>query len=88
MTKKDLREKTAQAAGDFNVKQDPEAPIAAEIMAQAIMDIAAAMEKIGRSGLKRKAIVALIHDTSGLRKGDIELVLNNLESLRATWCTR
>lgn len=70
------------------VKQDEQEPIAAEIMATAIIEIAAAMEKLSNSGLKRKAIVALIHDTSGLRKGDIELVLNNLEALRTTWCTR
>lgn len=70
------------------VKQDEQEPIPAEIMAQAIIEIAAAMEKLNNSGLKRKAIVALIHDTSGLGKRDIEMVLNNLEALRTTWCTR
>lgn len=71
-----------------SVKQDEQAPIAAEIMAKAIIDIAEAMKRLGNSGLRRKAVVALIHDTSGIGKRDIEIVLNNLESLRATWCTR
>lgn len=70
------------------VKQDEQAPIAAEIMAKAIIDIAEAMERLDNSGLRRKAVVALIHDTSGIGKRDIEIVLNNLELLRTTWCTR
>lgn len=70
------------------VKQHPDEPVATEIIARAIIDISDAMKKLSTSGLKRKAIVALVHDTSGIRKGDIEIVLNNLESLRETWCSR
>jgi hypothetical protein len=70
------------------IKQQPDDPVAAEVIARAIIDISDSMKKLSTSGLKRKAIVALVHDTSGIRKGDIELVLNNLESLRETWCSR
>jgi len=70
------------------VKQDVENPVAAEVLAQAILDIDTAMKRLSNSGLRRRAVVALIHDHSGLRKTDIEIVLNNLESLRATWLTR
>lgn len=66
----------------------PDEPIAAEIMATAIIDIDTAMKKLSTSGLKRNAIVVLIHDRSGVGKRDIEIVLNNLEDLRAMWCTR
>ena len=70
------------------VVQQPEDEVPAEIIAKAIIEIDTAMRRLSRSGLKRKAVVALIHDMSGIRKTDIEIVLNNLESLRSTWCTR
>jgi hypothetical protein len=70
------------------VKQNPEQPVAAEVIAEAILGISESMKRLSTSGLKRKAIVTLIHDQSGIGKRDIEIVLNNLESLRADWCTR
>lgn len=68
------------------VKQDDAAPVAAEVIAQAIIDIADGMKAMNNSRLKRRAIVALIHDQSKINKGTIEIVLNNLEALRADWC--
>jgi thiamine monophosphate kinase len=73
--------------GKINVQQ-PEPPIPAEVMAQAIIDISDGMKKLSNSGLKRKAVVALIHDQSKISKRHIEIVLNNLECLRQDWCTR
>jgi len=70
------------------VKQNDDAPVAAEVLATAIIDISDAMRKVNTSGLKRKAIVALIHDQSKISKRAIEIVLNNLESLRQDWCSR
>ena len=70
------------------IKPDEQAPIAAEIIAKAIIDISEAMKRFSTSGLKRNAIVVLIHDRSGIGKRDIEVVLNNLEALRADWCTK
>jgi hypothetical protein len=70
------------------IKQQPDDPVATEVIARAIIDISDSMKRLSTSGLKRKAIVALVHDTSGIRKGDIEIVLNNLEALRETWCSR
>ena len=75
-------------AAPVSVRQDPQEPIAAEVMAKAIIEISDAMKKLSTSGLKRNAIVVLIHDRSGIGKRDIEVVLNNLEMLRADWCTR
>lgn len=72
----------------MKVKQNPEQPVAAEVIAEAILGISESMKRLSTSGLKRKAIVTLIHDQSGIGKRDIEIVLNNLESLRADWCTR
>lgn len=67
------------------VKQDEESPIPAEIMAQAIVDIAQAAKAISRCGLNRKAIVVLISHNSKLPQYTVELVLNNLEYLEETW---
>lgn len=67
------------------VKQDPEKPIPAELMAQAIVDIADAMKKLNASRLTRAAIVTLIKDKSGIDKNKIEIVLNNLDELERNW---
>jgi hypothetical protein len=68
--------------------QQSEPPVAAEVMATAIISISDAMKKLSTSGLKRKAVVALIHDQSKISKRSIEIVLNNLEALRQDWCTK
>jgi hypothetical protein len=68
------------------IKQDDAAPIAGEVIAQALIDISDAMKQLNNSRLKRKAVVALIHDQSKINKGTIEIVLNNLEALRVDWC--
>ncbi len=57
----------------------------AEIIAQAILDISNGMKAMNNSRLQRRAIVALIHDYSGVSKGTINLVLNNLEALETIW---
>lgn len=73
---------------DLSVVQDHSAdPIGAEIIARSIIEIDNAMKQVMKSGLKRSAIVVLIHDRSGIGKRDIEIVLNNLECLRKDWCT-
>jgi len=63
------------------IKQNPEQPIAAEIIAQSIVDIVAAMKGINASRLTRRALVTLIHDVSKVSRKDIDLVLNNLSQL-------
>lgn len=70
------------------VKQNEQAPIASEIIAKAIIDIADAAKRLSNSGLKRRAIVLLISHQSGVAMRNVELVLNNLEALRDDWCTR
>jgi hypothetical protein len=70
------------------VNQNADPPVAAEVIAEAIVGISESMKRLTASGLKRKAIVALVHDHSGIGKRDIEIVFNNLESLRETWLTK
>lgn len=73
---------------NVRVKQDPQEPVAAEIVAKAIIDISDAMKKLSNSGLKRTAIIALVHDSTGLPKRVVNSVLTSLEDLRTEWCTR
>lgn len=56
-----------------------------EIIEQSIVEIAQAMKKINSTRLTRRAIVTLIHANSRVNKGDIEIVLNNLDELERTW---
>lgn len=67
------------------IVQDVEKPIAAEVIAQSIVDIAQGMKKLSGTRLTRKAIVALIHEHSKIARSTIEVILNNLESLETTW---
>lgn len=63
----------------------PAAPIPAEVIASSIVDIASAMKTLNATRLTRKAIIALIHEHSGVARKTIEIVLNNLEALEDTW---
>lgn len=67
------------------VKQNEQAPEPAEVIASAIVEIANGMKKLNSTRLKRRAIVTLIHENSKIGRGDIEIVLNNLEALEQTW---
>jgi len=69
-----------------NIIQKPETEeIPAEIIAQSIVEIAKAMKKMDETRLTRKAIVTLISKQSGIGAGDINVILNNLESLEEIW---
>lgn len=63
------------------VKQDDENPIAVEVLAAAIVTISMSFKKLLKSGLNRRAVVALIRDDTSLGKGTIEVVLDSLENL-------
>jgi mannose/fructose/N-acetylgalactosamine-specific phosphotransferase system component IIB len=59
--------------------------VAPEILAQSIVDVAKAMEAFNKSRLRRETIITLIHAHSKVPKGQIELVLNNLDALERLW---
>jgi hypothetical protein len=63
----------------------PEEPIAAEIIADSIVQIAEGMRRINSTRLTRKAIVILIQSQSKVPRLDIEIVLNNLADLEKDW---
>lgn len=63
----------------------PEQPVAAEIIATAIVEIAAGMKKLNESRLTRRAIVTLISQNSKIGHETINIILNNLDELEVTW---
>lgn len=67
------------------VKRNPTEPEPVEIIADAILRISESMKVLRSSLLTRRAIVCLIHDQSRIGKRDIEIVMNNLESLERDW---
>jgi hypothetical protein len=55
--------------------------VTTQTLAEAIRAISASMNQLSRSGLNRRAVIALIADHSKLGKSTIEVVLNNLDIL-------
>jgi MinD superfamily P-loop ATPase len=73
MTKERNMQKIVVKPGD-----EPPAP---EVMAQAIVDIAAGMKRLTASRLRRDTIILLLHDATRIGKRDIGYVLNALDRL-------
>lgn len=70
----------------ISVKQDPDKPIAAQVIANAIVEIADGMKKLNSTRLSRDAIVTLLHRSCrGVSRENIFTVLLNLESLEHDW---
>ncbi len=69
-----------------NVKQDPAAPIAKDVLAKAIIDISTAAQALQRGGLNQRAVVVLLHDSTNVPMRDIKYVLNGLAQLRKDYC--
>ncbi len=68
------------------VVQDDAAPVEKEVLAQAIVDISAALKKLRASGLNERAILALVKDDTGISKAEVKRVLDSLAGLRRTYC--
>lgn len=69
------------------VQQNPEKEIPTELMAESIVQISRGMKTLLAGRLNRKAIVILLHHSSGLYMNQIEKVLDALESLEAMFTT-
>lgn len=68
------------------VQQNPDEVIEKNVLAKAIVDIAKHFNRLSASGLNDRAIVCLIHDSSGIGKPDIRNVLASLKSLAREFC--
>ena len=60
-------------------------PIPVEDLQKEIVAIGEGMRKLNASRLRRRTIILLLHDHSGVGKRDIETVLNSLDVLEATY---
>ncbi len=68
------------------VSDDPSKPIQKDVLASAIQDISIALTKLLKSGLNRRAVIALLKDATGFTKGDIETILDALVELERNYC--
>lgn len=69
----------------ITVKQDPNNEVPVEILADAIVHVARAAQQLLNSRLTKRAIVLLLHESSGVGKRDIEYVLDHAASLAAVY---
>lgn len=71
---------------NIKIVKNVEKPEPTEILAEAVIRIGENFKKLQKSGLNRRAIVALLRDATGLGKGDIELVIDSLAKLKGWYC--
>lgn len=65
-------------------KSDP--PETKEVLADAIVRISEGFEKLQKSGLNERAIIALLHDATKIGKPAIRDVLAGLRQLKGWYC--
>lgn len=70
------------------VKLDEENPEPMELIAKAIIDLAAAYDKMKKSGVKDEVIVLLLHDYTKVGKPDIRRILSALPILKNVYLVR
>jgi hypothetical protein len=73
---------TAQNKQTITVKTDEQNPEPLELIAQSIIEVAEAFQKINNSRLKRRAILVLLKDITGLGMREIELILDTAPELK------
>lgn len=66
----------------ITVKTNEEKPEPMEVLAQAIIDVADAFQKLRSGRLTQRAVILLIKDSTGLTQRDIEAVLVACENLK------
>jgi len=64
------------------IKTNEESPEPVELIAQSIIDISDAFEKIQKSRLSERALLILIKDACGVSLHDIKIVLNTVPKLK------
>lgn len=68
------------------IKSDP--PETTEILAEAIVRIGDAHQKLKASGLNEKAIILLLHDLTKVSRTDVKKVLDALPRLRGYYLNK
>jgi hypothetical protein len=71
---------------NIKVIKNQEKPEPTEVLAEAIIRMGEAADKLKSSGLNETAIIVLLHDATKLPKRDIKLVLDSMRKLRSWYC--
>jgi hypothetical protein len=66
--------------------ENPAEAVPIEILATAVTEIARAFKKINEGPLKRKALLVLLKDSSGVPMNQITRVLDSLTDLERNYC--
>lgn len=67
------------------VKQNPNNEVPVEVLADAIVEVSRAARQLLASRLTKRAIVLLLHESSGVGKRDIQYVLDHAANLAAVY---
>lgn len=70
----------------IKVIKNKEVPETKEVLAEAVIKISEALHSLEKSGLNRRAIVALIHDKTHISKVTTETILDSLARLKGWYC--
>jgi len=68
------------------IKKDESNPVLPEVLESAIVKLGDAVMAWNRYGMKKRALIVLLHDLTRVSKRDIELVLNGMQGLQAEYC--
>lgn len=74
--------KSSTNSQTITVKTNEDNPQPFEVIAESIIEVANAFEKINNSRLKQRAIIVLLKDMTGLAMKDIEMVLTASAKLK------
>lgn len=64
---------------------EPAQRVTYEILATAVRELAQGVKKLRASPLNDRAIILLLHDTTGISKRDIQSMLDSMENLERTY---
>ncbi len=70
----------------IRVTQDPEKPIAKDVLAEAIVKISKAATELRASGINEHGVIVLLAHETKLGRTTIKMVLNALGELRRLYC--
>lgn len=59
-----------------------------ESLVDAIRRVSRSLERLAKSGINRDGIIALVHDDTKVSKRTIDTVLDSLENLERSYCTK
>jgi hypothetical protein len=70
----------------LKVTKNADKPETTEVLAESVIRIGEAMDKLKASGLNEKAIITLVHDDTKVAKRDIKIVFDSLRLMRGWYC--